>query len=187
MTPQSSVLRATLLLSAVLVLAGCSSGEAPAPTNPIGAPLVTEAAAPPPPGATGAPVAGITTLPPVPVGQDSPFGGGLVAKVVRIDPVQIAAQGPGEIAGPGASVTVQLDNGGQAPVDLAGVVVNAYDRAGTPTSGSDSKPAAVLTGALGPGESKQGVYVFQSGAGDPAALTVEINYSGSPHVVLVRR
>ncbi len=45
----------------------------------------------------------------------------------------------------------------------------------------------ILSGALEPGASKQGVYVFQVPPSGQASLTVEINYSGSPNVVLVRR
>ena len=56
-----------------------------------------------------------------------------------------------------------------------------------PASGSDCQAGGRAAGSSPRASSKQGVYVFQAGADDPAALTVEINYSGSPNVVLVRR
>lgn len=182
--------------AAVLVLAlttACSgtgsSGPAAATPSASGAPQAVQVTPgpPPPPGATGAPVAAISSLPPVPVGQPAAFGGGLVAKVATIDPIDVNAQGPGEIAGPGVAVNVDLSNESKDPIDLGGVVVNAYYGGGTPAGSTAGAPAAPAAGPLAPGETKRGVYVFQVPRAQAGSLVVEVNYSGSPNVVLIRR
>lgn len=186
---------AALLLTVTLVSActggttdggGTGTGTAGpvAPSAPQ--PLEVTPGPPPPPGATGPPAIAISSLPPVPVGDPAPFGGGLVAKVEKIDQIDVGAQGPGEIAGPGVAVTVGLSNESPDPIDLGGVVVNAFTGDGTPASSNDGAPAAPATGSLPPNESRQGVYVFQVSREDAPSLTVEISYSGSPNVVLIR-
>ena len=136
---------------------------------------------------TGPPAGGISSLAPVPVGQPGEFGNGLVATVIKVDPIQVEANGPGEIAGAGVGVTVELRNGTPDPVDLGGVVVNAYYRDGIPADGSDSAPAAAAAGLLASGQTRQGVYVFRIPSEAVNSLVVEVNYNGSPNVVLIRR
>ena len=186
--------RTTVLMTVLTALVAGSSAcsgatpPAPPPSDQAGpTPIVVTPGPPPPPGATGAPVVGVSTLAPVPVGQPAPFGDGLVADVVRIDQLQLEARGPGEIAGPGVGVTVELRNESKDPIDLGGVVVNASYADGVPASASDSKPAAAATGSLPAGEKRQGVYVFQVPNEQAASLVVEVNYNGSPNVVLIRR
>lgn len=187
-----------VLLGALLaVLVACTgdggsagpegSAVASGPAEPTDPPVPPSPAPPPPPGGTGPPVAGTISLPPVPVGEPAPFTGGLVATVTRVDDVELGAEGPGEVAGPGVAVTVALRNESGGPVDLGGVVVNAAYGDGLPASGSDSPPAAPASGTLPPGEGAEGVYVFGVPAGQAAGLLVEVGWSGSPDVVLVRR
>lgn len=181
-------LMATFVLVISLSVAGCTSGStAPAPEPNSLAPRQITPGPPPPPGATGAPVVGVTSLAPVPVGEPAQFGGGLVAKVLKIDPVQVEARGPGEIAGPGAAVTVELKNESNDPIDLNGIAVNAYQDDRVPVGSSNSTPAAAVTGSLAAGDTKQGVYVFQVPPETAGSLLVEINFSGSENVVLVQR
>jgi hypothetical protein len=175
---------------AALVLPGCTADPVP-PTPPPAeeapSPLPVTPGVAPPPGATGAPVVGTSTLPPVPVGEDAPFGDTpVVVTAQQVEPVQIEARGPGEVAGPGVRVTVRAENRGADPVDLAGLVVNATYGDAVPASQSSTDPAAPLTGALAPGASAEGVYVFQvpDGAGGP--VVIEVGYSGSSNVVLIR-
>lgn len=187
---------AALITLALATTAACTGSSAPdgdtggtAGATATGAPtpLVVTPGPPPPPGATGAPSIAISSLPPVPVGESATFKGGLVAKVASIDPIDLTANGPGEIAGPGVAVNVELSNDSADPVDLGGVVVNAYSGGGTPASANSSAPAAPATGSLPPGESRKGVYVFQVSREDATSLVVEINWNGSPDVVLIRR
>lgn len=189
MTPRPAALAAAVA-GLVVGLSACSSDETtpPAPSAEAGpTPVVVSPGPPPPPGATGAPVIGISTLPPVPVGEPASFGGGLVARVAQIDQLQLEARGPGEIAGPGVGVTVELKNESADPIDLGGVVVNASYGNGAPASASGAAPAAPASGALPAGETRRGVYVFQVPSEDAGSLVVEVNYNGSPNVVLIRR
>ena len=131
---------------------------------------------------------GISTLAPVGVGAPAPFRDvGLSAKVLSIDPVQLTAQGPGEIAGPGVSVKVELQNTGSTPVDLSGVVVNSSYGSGPPAVATESKPAAPLSGKLPPGQTSQGVYAFLVPRNATDSVVVEVDYSGSSNIVLIRR
>jgi len=189
MIVRSATLVATVT-GLIIGLSACSGADAPtapAPTDVEPTPVVVTPGPPPPPGATGAPVVGISTLPPVPVGEPAQFGDGLVANVVKVDELQLEARGPGEIAGPGVGVTVELKNESTNPIDLGGIAVNASYANGVPAGASDATPSAAVAGALPPGETRQGVYVFQVPREDAASLVVEVNYNGSPNVVLIRR
>ena len=187
MTRTRAATASALLLAALAggLLTGCTTTPDP-PVDGAPAPLQVTPGPPPPAGATGAPVAGVTTLPPVGVGDPAPLRNGLVARVVTVAPAQIEARGPGEIAGPGSAVTVELTNESADPIDLAGLAVNAYSGDGVPAAASSSPPAAAATGQLAPGSTATGVYLFQVTTDSPE-LTVEINHSGSPDVALVRR
>ena len=175
-----------VLLVAGLALAGCSGGTGTDGSGPATAPLTP--GPPPPPGPTGAPAIGISTLPPVPVGEPAGFSDvKLGARVVKIDQVQLGANGPGEIAGPGVAATVEFSNESDKDIDLGGVTVNAYYGEKVPAPPSDAAPAGPVSGPLPPKQSKSGVYVFQVPAGQSGKLSVEVNYSGSADVVVVNR
>jgi hypothetical protein len=176
-----------LLAAAGLALAGCSGSSSD--TSPT---AVLTPGPPPPPGPTGAPAIGISTLPPVPVGQAATFSDvKLAASVLTIDSVQLGANGPGEIAGPGVAATVQFSNESDKDIDLGGVTVNAY-YGGTaddkvPAAPSDAAPAGPVSGSLAPQQTRSGVYVFQVPAGRTGSISVEVNYSGSADVVVVNK
>jgi hypothetical protein len=177
---------AAVAVALAVGLTGCTADAPPADPQGPSAIQVTPGP-PPPPGTTGEPVAGVATLPPVPVGEPAPFGDvALVARVVRIDPVQLEANGPGEVAGPGVSVTVELANDGPEPIDLSGVAVNGYYGDGVPAAASSADPAAPATGGLPPGGTGSGVYAFLVPEDGTGSFVVEVNYSGSANVVLVR-
>jgi hypothetical protein len=132
-------------------------------------------------------VIGVSTVPPVPVGDDAPFGDvPVVATATRIDGVQVEARGPGELAGPGIAATIRVENRGDRPIDLAGMVVNATYGDAVPASPSGADPAAPLTGPLAPGATGEGVYVFQVPEGSADGVVVEVGYSGSANVVLIQ-
>jgi hypothetical protein len=180
-----------VLLAVGLALAGCS-GPTSGDTSPGGSDAaVLTPGPPPPPGPTGAPAIGISTLPPVPVGEAATFSDvRLAANVLKIDPVQLGANGPGEIAGPGVAATVWFSNESDKDIDLGGVTVNAYYRDGAdkvPAAPSDAAPAGPVSGALAPRQTRSGVYVFQIPAGQAGSISVEVNYSGSADVVVVDR
>lgn len=181
------------MLALLALTAGCTGGGTPAPSGPATAPetapqaVTVTAGPPPPPGRTGDPVAGISTLPPVPVAQPADFGNGLTAAVKEIKEIpKLEANGPGEIAGHGVGVVVEVRNGTDAPVDLNGVAVNASYAGAKPAGDSAAPPSAPLAGRLAAGEAREGTYVFQVPEPDWRSTQVEINWSGSPNVILVR-
>ena len=100
------------------------------------------------------------TAPPVDL-EDPAEIGEITARLARIEAIEGEAEGPGEIAGPALRVTVELTNGSAAAAALTGVVVNLYH-------GPDAAPAELLAGsgsawfegALAPGATVTGVYVF---------------------------
>jgi len=168
----SRVLGAVL---ALLVLAACSSGDGQTDPGPA-----------PPPGTTGEPTVGMNQLEPAPAGEPRQFGDVPVsATVLGTEPVQIDAQGVGEIAGPGTAVTVEIRNESGDTIDLAAFAVNAFQGDDVPAPASSSAPAAELSGALDPGAAATGVYVFRPAQTDAGPLVVEINYNASANVVLI--
>lgn len=177
---------------AALWCTSCSASDPPATTAPPSGVngsrnLVVTSAPAPPAGATGPPAVGITSLAPVAVSQPKDFGNGLVATVVGVQAVaRLAADNPGDIAAPGAIVTVQLRNSSAAPIDLGGVVVNASYAEDLPASPNDSAPAQPFTGNLPIGASRVGVYAFQVPPTDVGSLQVTIGWNGSANVVIVR-
>ena len=177
------------VLVGVGALSACTSSTEPPPDPSAPSAVVVTSAVPPPPGALGEPTVGITTLTPVPVNAPANFGNGLIASVTKIDSIErLEARGPGEVAGPGVRVTVSLRNETSSIVDMSGITVNAsYGPDSRPASDNSSPPAAPFRGNLDPGASGEAVYLFQVPAADESSLVVEINWNGSPNVVLVRR
>jgi len=190
-TPRRRILATASVLVLSIVAAACSSTDSPvpAPTAPAApTPLKVTAAPPPPPGATGPPAIAINTLPPVPVGSPTTFRDvGIAATVTDVEQVQLEARIPGETAGPGVGVTIELRNDTKAPVDLGGLAVNAYYGDGTPANANSSPPSAPASGSVQPGESGRGVYAFRIPAEQVSSLVVELNYNRSADVLTIRR
>lgn len=142
----------------------------------------------PRPSATPAPSkqpAGVTKLPAAAVGDEVEFGGGLLATVTKIKPVDVTAKGLGETSGPGAAIHLKLRNDSDDPIDLALVSVDVTDVDGTPAIPTRGAPADWLRGELQPGKTALGTYVFRVD-GRLAGLEVGVYYAGSPNVVMVR-
>lgn len=159
---------------------GTGTTSAPATTTPVPTPT-TE----PGPPASTAPEVGVTTVPPVAVGQEAAFGDGLVATVTAVDQVDLKGEGPGEVAGPGTAVRLELRNGTRARVDLGGVVVGVTYGDGSPGDLSNSAPADVPTGVLEPGASAEGVWVFSRPRSGAAPVEVSVGSQSSAAVVTV--
>jgi hypothetical protein len=128
---------------------------------------------------------GSKKLPVVPVGAPVGMDGGLRVRVNGVRDVQIEAQGPGEISGPGVAVSVELKNTSPEPIDLNGSAVNAAF-GGTPASPSSAEPSSPLMGMLAPGRTSTGVYVFLKPPGAKGALLVQFEHNASSDVVEVR-
>jgi hypothetical protein len=127
---------------------------------------------------------GSNTLPAVGLGETARLGAGIGVVVISESDVQIEAQGPGEISGPGKSATVEITNRSSKPLDLSGIAVllEFGDQPGVP---SFSAPTDPFAGELAPGGRATATYAFLEPEETPGDPVVRIEYSGSTDVVLV--
>jgi hypothetical protein len=182
---------AVLVLVVLLqVLGGDDMSAAPAGSQATSsataqATTPTGASPPPTPAPTG-PTSNVDELPvarpEVPLDAQAAVGNGIVAAIPRIDAIQGTAVGRGSIAGPALRVTIRIVNGTGAPVSLDGVAVNmSYgpdDVPASPLADSSQRPFA---GTVPPGDTANGVYVFQVPADERSPVTVEVGYqAGAP-------
>jgi cytoskeletal protein RodZ len=107
------------------------------------------------------PLAGVNTLPAVKAGVPAKFGSGVSAVVNDYRAVNVQARAPGESSGPAIAVTLEVSNESGANVDLSQLSVTASDSQGLPALPIESEQAAAFEGALEPGSSRIGVYVFR--------------------------
>lgn len=161
---------------------------APAPAAPTD-PLAPEEAVAPPAGAPDGPPLAADELPPnlepVPLDSTAAVGDGVTASIEAIEAIEGAGTGPGNIGGPALRVGVRIVNGTAAPIALDAVAV-------TLTTGSELAPASSLDdpsavpfgGALAPGRSAVGTYVFTVPEGARERVTVSVGYQpGAPYLV----
>ena len=113
--------------------------------------------------------------PPVALDASPTVTDGITLRVESLSATDAAAALPGEVAGPGVSVTLVLDNDGGRPFDLSTTVVNLY-------SGPDGTPAnAVSTGTSAfPSEAPAGTattatYVFAVPADERDQVRVTVD------------
>lgn len=128
---------------------------------------------------------GVNVLDPVEVGRFEDLGGGVTTTVTSWKEVDATAEVPGDVAGPGIAVTVELRNGSDAPIDASSLVVGALAEGATapPNSGPPSDP---LEGTLAPGDEARGVYVFRVPEQGVEDVVVDIQTGFSPNTVRVR-
>jgi len=102
------------------------------------------------------------------------YPGGLTVDVVSTDRVTVAAQGPGEVSGPGISFLLKLTNKSDAAIDLNNVAVNVfYGKSKTPASPAPTS-ATPFSGTLGAGMTAESAYVFNVPSGESP---VELQFS----------
>ena len=184
-------LPAAAALLCAMVLAGCSSGSAPATSQR--APLAHPATTPVPPPVPGSihravHAVAVTTKPPVSLRAVADFGTGVTAQIMSVKAIEYHAVGPGEVSGPGLRLVIRVSNGTGKPIGLGNAVVTIADARGTPGvdmngPGSLSYP---LRGLLAPGHTASGTYVFTIPAGHRNRVTVNFSYAGGGPVVLFR-
>lgn len=110
---------------------------------------------------------------PVPIGQ-TVEAGGLLLRVTGLRAITTEAAMPGEVAGPGLEVDVEVVNSSSETVDLDTFVVNLYDSSGAPAGLIDSS-SDVVQGALPPGRSTSGSFQFTVATDLRSPVTVEIS------------
>jgi hypothetical protein len=92
-----------------------------------------------------------------------------------VERVDARGVGPGNVAGPGVRVTVRVRNDAAADLLLDGVSVNlTYGSESVPGSPVNDDSAAPFGGALRPGGTAEGVYVFSLPAAQRASVAVEV-------------
>jgi hypothetical protein len=124
------------------------------------------------------------TLPPVGVGTPSELGGNFIVTVTAIEPTTFSTEGPGQTAGPGVLVKIEVRNDTGAPIDLAGIAVNAHYGENVPASPS-GPPDTTLSGIVAPGARATGEYGFRVPDGQQGSVVVDIQHSAAPNVVVV--
>lgn len=124
----------------------------------------------------GAPTSGSGQELMTPVNFKTPvnYPSGLTVDIVKADRVTVAAQGPGEVSGPGVSFQLKLSNKSDKDLDLNNVAVNAfYSKAKTPASPAPTS-ATPFSGTLAKGATAEASYVFNIPNG---ADLVELQFS----------
>lgn len=157
---------------AVITLAGCSSsgGQPPVATPSDGAGQSTNAT-------------GQATAAPVALTKTGTFGNGVTVKVTSIARVKLAAEGPGEVAGPGIRVNLAITNSSGADISLDTAAVNLfYGAAKTPASPAVSTDKS-FSGTLANGSTATGVYSFAVPAG-ANPIVLQVSYTSNEPVVV---
>lgn len=194
--------RRALVAVGLLALAACSSGGSTAAgptTSPAASPAspTSAASAAGPGGASLEPSAEApavdrtvaadaqATAPAVPLDRSVEVGG-TVVRVTAARVVDVAAQGVGDVDGPGVAITLAVRNGSAQPLslDTLGVTVTSGAEA-VPAAPSDADPASPLVGTVEPGDERSGTWVFRTGQGDPADLHVVVSLAADQPAVLL--
>ena len=84
---------------------------------------------------------------------------------------------PGEISGPGVSITVELTNGSTEPINLGDVAVELVATGDRYATLITTQENTHLDGELAPGGTADGTYVFTIADEDRAAITVQVTYA----------
>jgi hypothetical protein len=185
-TLQQVRLAAAALGIAALVATGCGSdGAAASKKESVTTTTTAGASTTTVPGTSETTRPGYVTLPAVAVGVPSPLAEKLTATVTSVEPMKLKAQGPGDVAGPGVLVTIEIRNDTSQAVNLDLIAVNAHYGKDTPASPNRGAPGPTLSGTVAPGQSKTGRYGFRVPDGPTGTIVIDIQHSGSPNVVIV--
>lgn len=191
---------ALVVLLAVLLLTGgvghhaATASSSPAAGSSSAAASGSAGSAAPSPAASAGPTATAPagnpndpppTLPAVALDHPAVVGNGITARIISTEAIQGSATGPGNTDGPALRFAVRITNGTPRPVSLDGVAVNlAFGSQSTPASPLDDPSQAPFHGAVAPGKSADGVYVFSIAVRDRASVTLTVGYqAGAPILV----
>jgi hypothetical protein len=178
-----------VVVSVPLLLSACSDDAEPA--SNAGATRSVDPSAPagpPPPVETATPSAAATTLPPREIGQTADLAQGIVVSVVSVRERSLKASGPGEVAGPGVVVRLEVRNATAKDFDLTTLAVNAtYGDDATPAPPGAAADAPGLSGTLKAGAETTGTYAFKVPADQAKSVEVDVTSSVSPNIVVFRR
>lgn len=122
-------------------------------------------------------------LDPVELDEDAKFEDGVQARLVALERTEVGAKGPGETAGGGVLVTIEIENVTHEVISLDEVVVDFYDNTDAPAvvNYGDVR-TSVFSSTLAPGKSAEATYVARL-AGPTEELSITVSYvAGAPAV-----
>ena len=171
--------------------------SAPGPATASGAgstagsalpPAATTAVPAPTPGSTAETVEASPHVSRKAVKLDKPStdGAGAVVRITDAKAIAAKAQLPGEVAGPGVALTLEVENESQRTVDLSAVVVTLLDSDSAPGVEMSAKPADPLSGTLRPGKTTTGVYVFTVDEARRSPISISVTLAGAAPVLVFK-
>lgn len=113
-------------------------------------------------------------LDPVDLEDEAETSSGLLGRLVDVERTEVEAKGPGETAGDGVVITVELENLSAEPVPLDGAVVDVYDAEGAPAVINFGDPRSEeFTTTVPAGGTARATYVARlASEGDAITVTV---------------
>jgi hypothetical protein len=161
---------------------GAATTSAPSGPVPSGVPSAAPSGGPAAP--SGPTTGPHPTAPPVALDATATPARGVTAVLRRLQAVEVTAQVPGDVGGPGLAVTVAVTNDTDAPLDLTTAVVNlAAGRAREPALPIDSE-SRPLAGVLAPGATATGRYAFRVDRDERGHVEVEVDLGVALTVVV---
>jgi hypothetical protein len=120
----------------------------------------------------------------VPLTATANFGTGVTARLLGVDAVHGAANGPGEVAGPALRIKVRLANKNDHAIDLTQALVTVTDAAGVPGVQLTQSGSAPFRGRVKAHGSAQATYVFTLPTAHRDPVTINFSYSSEAPVAL---
>lgn len=122
--------------------------------------------------------AGRKVLPPAGFAKTVSYGDKVSVRVTGVRNQEIPAQGPGEVAGQGTTVSLKLLNKSDRPVPLDTVIVTlTHGPDNTPAIPGGAPPSNPFSGTLRPGEAAEAKYAFILDSGDRRDVQLLVSYS----------
>lgn len=123
-------------------------------------------------------------LDPVALTEEADFGTGVRARIVAIEALELEAFVPGEVSGPGVSITIDIANDGPDALDLGLLLVDLVDAQGRSATLLTPREAIGHSGTIAPGASAEGTYLFTIAVDDRDDVTLRVNYLASEPTVV---
>jgi hypothetical protein len=122
---------------------------------------------------------------PVKIEESANFGNRVSARVVASKPVEIDAEGPGEVSGPGILINLKITNNSGKRINLDNVTMTlGYGSEKTPANPAYFQAAKPIDGKLADGESTTGTYVFRIPTSQRDNVEIWLDYSASEPIVV---
>jgi hypothetical protein len=123
-------------------------------------------------------------VPPVAIDEPAAFGDGVTASLTDVEDMEVEAFLPGEVGGPGVSITIEITNGSSAAISLDNVTVDLIDASGASATPITTHEDRKLKGQLPAGETRAGTYVFTIAVEDRADVALHITYAAPKPTVV---